>query len=52
MVGKSRQRFVARRQQGLYDEPPVATHWTGRLTAEASGLSKSTVLRVIQLFAL
>src|SRR5271156_5383390 len=76
-VGKWRQRFVAYRLQGLYDElrpgrprsisdeqvavllrrtlkqkPPGATHWSVRLAAEANGLSKSTVHRVFQLFAL
>jgi len=76
-VGKWRQRFVAHRLQGLYDElrsgrprsiadeqvagllrrtlkqkPPGATHWSVRLAAEANGLSKSTVHRVFQLFAL
>jgi hypothetical protein len=32
--------------------PPGATHWSVRLAAEANGLSKSTVHRVFQLFAL
>ena len=76
-MGKWRQRFVAHRLQGLYDElrsgrprsiadeqvagllrrtlkqkPHGATHWSVRLAAEANGLSKSTVHRVFQLFAL
>src|SRR6201993_103524 len=33
-------------------KPPGATHWSVRLAAEANGLSKSSVHRVFQLFAL
>jgi len=76
-VGKWRQRFVAHRIQGLYDElrpgrprtisdekvasllrrtlksaPPAGTHWSVRQAAEANRLSKSTVHRVFQTFAL
>jgi putative transposase len=76
-VGKWRQRFVAHRLAGIYDElrpgrprsvsdeqialllrrtlkqkPPAGTHWTVRLAAQANGLSKSSVHRVFQLFAL
>jgi putative transposase len=36
----------------LKQKPPAATHWSVRLAAEANGLSKSTVHRVFQLFAL
>jgi transposase len=36
----------------LKQKPPGATHWSVRLAAEANGLSKSTVHRVFQLFAL
>ena len=76
-VGKWRQRFVAHRLAGLYDElrpgrprtiaddqiaallkrtlsrkPAAGTHWTVRLAAQASGISKSTVHRLFQAFAL
>ena len=76
-VGKWRQRFIAHRLQGLYDElrsgrprsiqdekvasllkrtlsrrPKAATHWTVRSAAAASGISKSTVHRLFQAFAL
>lgn len=63
-VGKWRQRFVEHRLVGIYDEqiavllrrtlkqkPPTGTHWTVRLAAEANSLSKSSVHRVFQLFA-
>src|SRR5580704_3988108 len=36
----------------LKQKPPGTTHWSVRLAAEASGLSKSTVHRVFQLFSL
>jgi putative transposase len=36
----------------LKQKPPGATHWSVRLAAEVNGLSKSTVHRVFQLFAL
>lgn len=36
----------------LKQKPPAGTHWTVRLAAEANGLSKSSVHRVFQLFAL
>jgi transposase len=36
----------------LKQKPAGATHWSVRLAAEANGLSKSTVHRVFQLFAL
>jgi len=36
----------------LKQKPPGATHWSVRMAAEANGLSKSTVHRVFQLFAL
>jgi putative transposase len=76
-VGKWRNRFVAERLQGLYDEmrsgrprtvmdeavatlisktlaskPEAATHWSVRSMADETGLSKSTVHRLFQLFAL
>ena len=76
-VGKWRNRFVAERLAGLYDEvragrprtvkdeavatlisktltnkPAAATHWSVRSMAEETGLSKSTVHRLFQLFAL
>jgi putative transposase len=76
-VGKWRNRFVAERLAGLYDEvragrprtvkdeavatlisktltnkPAAATHWSVRSVAEETGLSKSTVHRLFQLFAL
>ena len=76
-VGKWRNRFVAKRLGGLYDEvrsgrprtvkdeavatlisktltnkPAAATHWSVRSMAEETGLSKSTVHRLFQLFAL
>jgi len=35
----------------LKQKPPTGTHWTVRLAAEANGLSKSSVHRVFQLFA-
>jgi putative transposase len=35
----------------LKQKPPTGTHWTVRLTAEANNLSKSSVHRVFQLFA-
>jgi putative transposase len=35
----------------LKQKPPAGTHWTVRLAAEANGLSKSSVHRVFQLFA-
>ena len=35
----------------LKQNPPAGTHWTVRLAAEANGLSKSSVHRVFQLFA-
>src|SRR6267154_1804338 len=36
----------------LKQKPPAGTHWTVRLAAEANGLSKSSVHRAFQLFAL
>jgi putative transposase len=36
----------------LKQKPPIGTHWSVRLAAEAHGLSKSTVHRVFQLFSL
>src|SRR5450432_1268866 len=76
-VGKWRQRFLAQRVAGLYDElrpgrprsiddekiaallkrtlsrkPTGGTHWTVREAARVSGISKSTVHRVFQAFAL
>ena len=36
----------------LKQKPPAGTHWTVRQAAESSSLSKSTVHRVFQLFAL
>ena len=35
----------------LKQKPPTGTHWTVRLAAEANNLSKSSVHRVFQLFA-
>ena len=35
----------------LNQKPPMGTHWTVRLAAKANGLSKSSVHRVFQLFA-
>ncbi len=35
----------------LKQKPPAGTHWTVRLAAESNGLSKSSVHRVFQLFA-
>jgi putative transposase len=35
----------------LKQKPPSGTHWTVRLAAEANGLSRSSVHRVFQLFA-
>ncbi len=35
----------------LKQKPPTGTHWTVRLAAEANGLSKSSMHRVFQLFA-
>jgi putative transposase len=76
-VGKWRQRFLAQRVAGLYDElrpgrprsiddekiaallkrtlsrkPTGGTHWSVRQAAQDSGISKSTVHRVFQAFAL
>ena len=76
-VGKWRQRFLAQRVAGLYDElrpgrprsiddekiaallkrtlsrkPTGGTHWSVRQAAHHSGISKSTVHRVFQAFAL
>jgi transposase/transposase-like protein len=76
-VGKWRQRFVAKRLDGLLDEPrpgtprklsdaevervlaltlesvPTdATHWSTRSLAKASGLSRASVHRIWQAFAL
>ena len=76
-VGKWRQRFVAKRLDGLLDEPrpgtprklsdaevervlaltlesvPAdATHWSTRSLAKASGLSRASVHRIWQAFAL
>jgi putative transposase len=76
-VGKWRQRFVAHRLAGLYDEtrpgrprslddeqvasllkrtlsrkPAGGTHWSVREAARVSGISKSTVHRLFQAFAL
>ena len=76
-VGKWRQRFLAQRVAGLYDElrpgrprsiddekiaallkrtlsrkPTGGTHWSVRQAAQHSGISKSTVQRVFQAFAL
>src|SRR5262252_1727102 len=39
-------------QRTLAHKPAAATHWTVRLAAEASGISKSTVHRMFQTFAL
>ncbi len=36
----------------LKQKPPAGTHWTVRSAAEANGLTKSSVHRVFQLFAL
>jgi putative transposase len=36
----------------LKQKPPVGTHWTVRMAAETNRLSKSSVHRVFQLFAL
>jgi putative transposase len=76
-VGKWRQRFLAQRVAGLYDQlrpgrprsiddekiaallkrtlsrkPTGGTHWSVRQAAHHSGISKSTVHRVFQAFAL
>jgi putative transposase len=36
----------------LKQNPPAAIHWTVRLAAQTNGLSKSSVHRVFQFFAL
>jgi putative transposase len=76
-IGKWRNRFIADRIEGLYDEmrsgrprtvedeavaelitktlarkPKAATHWTVRAIAEETGIAKSTVHRLFQLFGL
>src|SRR5499427_8594423 len=76
-VGKWRNRFIANRIEGLYDEmrtgrprtvedeavaelitktlarkPKAATHWSVRTIAKETGIPKSTVHRLFQLFGL
>jgi putative transposase len=76
-VGKWRNRFIADRIEGLYDEPrsgrprtvedeavaqlitktlarkpKAATHWSARAIAKETGIAKSSVHRLFQLFGL
>ena len=76
-IGKWRNRFIAGRIEGLYDEmrsgrprtvedeavaelitktlarkPKAATHWSVRAMARETGIAKSTVHRLFQLFGL
>ncbi|MGH6864344.1 MAG: helix-turn-helix domain-containing protein, partial [Methylocella sp.] len=76
-VGKWRNRFIAARIEGLYDEmrtgrprtaedeavaepitktlarkPKAATHWSVRAMAKETGIAKSAVHRLFQLFCL
>jgi len=76
-IGKWRNRFIAERIEGLYDEvrsgrprsiedeqvaelitktltrkPTAGTHWSVRTMAQQTGVSKSTVHRLFQLFGL
>src|ERR1700736_5395415 len=76
-IGKWRNRFIADRIEGLYDEmrsgrprpvedgavaelitktlarkPKAATHWSVRALAKETGITKSTVHRLFQLFGL
>ncbi|TYO66823.1 IS630 family transposase [Bradyrhizobium hipponense] len=76
-IGKWRNRFIANRIEGLYDEmrtgrprtvedeagaelitktlarkPKAATHWSVRAIAKETGIAKSTVHRLFQLFGL
>jgi putative transposase len=76
-IGKWRNRFIAERIEGLYDEartgrprtvedeavaeliskalarkPKAATHWSVRAIAKETGIAKSTVHRLFQLFGL
>ena len=76
-IGKWRNRFIADRIEGLYDEartgrprtvedeavaeliskalarkPKAATHWSVRAIAKETGIAKSTVHRLFQLFGL
>lgn len=48
----SDERVAVLLRRTLKQKPPAATHWTVRQAAEANGLSKSSVHRVFQLFAL
>lgn len=48
----SDEQVAALLRRTLKQKPPAGTHWTVRLAAETNGLSKSTVHRVFQLFAL
>src|ERR1700676_5004382 len=76
-IGKWRNRFIANRIEGLYDEmrtgrprtvedeavaelitktlarkPKAATHWSVRAISKETGIAKSTVHRLFQLFGL
>ena len=76
-IGKWRNRFIAERIEGLYDEirtgrprtvadeavaelitktlarkPKAATHWSVRAITQETGIAKSTVHRLFQLFGL
>jgi putative transposase len=45
------ERVAALLKRTLSRKPPAGTHWTVRLAAQASGISKSTVHRLFQAFA-
>jgi putative transposase len=47
----SEQQIAVLLRRTLKQKPPLGTHWTVRPAAEANGLSKSSVHRVFQLFA-